>query len=134
MNAIMEWFGIEEANVAYARRAEESPTIVAAVDEGDIGLLLPIRHNEHAAEVYLMAVRRDLHRRGVGRAMLDFLESDLRLDGCEYLQVKTLGPSRPDEHYDRTRSFYFSCGFRPVEEFTDLWGPENPALQMIKAL
>jgi hypothetical protein len=25
-------------------------------------------------------------------------------------------------------------GFRPLEEFTDLWGEQNPCLQMIKSL
>ena len=30
------------------------------------------------------------------------------------------------------RAFYLACGFRPLEEFPTLWGPENPALQLVK--
>lgn len=29
---------------------------------------------------------------------------------------------------------YLACGFRPLEELTKLWGPENPALQLVKRL
>jgi hypothetical protein len=50
----------------------------------------------------------------------------------EYLQVKTLSPRHPDPGYAKTRSFYFAAGFRPLQEFPDLWEPDQPALQMIK--
>jgi len=53
--------------------------------------------------------------------------------GVEYLQVKTLGPSRPDDNYAATRAFYESVGFRPLEE-TSLWGDVNPCLFMVKKL
>jgi len=46
----------------------------------------------------------------------DALEDAPRADGTRMLSVETLGPSRPDENYERTRSFYEACGFVPVEE------------------
>lgn len=61
------------------------------------------------------------------------LESDLVADGVQFLQVKTLGPAHPDEGYGRTRQFYASAGFRPLEEIHGLW-PGNPCLIMIKSL
>jgi catechol 2,3-dioxygenase-like lactoylglutathione lyase family enzyme len=45
-----------------------------------------------------------------------------------------LSDRRPDEGYAKTRAFYRACGFRPLEEFPDLWDAQNPALQMIKSL
>ena len=42
--------------------------------------------------------------------------------------------SKADDGYDRTRAFYLAYGFRPLEEFPDLWGAENPALQLIKTI
>jgi hypothetical protein len=48
--------------------------------------------------------------------------------------VKTLGPSRPDVGYDKTRAFYLAYGFRPLEEFPLLWDPANPALQLVKSV
>ena len=81
-----------------------------------------------------MAVLPEFHRRGIGRALLLHAETMLALDGVEFLQVKTLAASRPDEGYERTRAFYFAYGFRPLEEFQELWDAENPALQMIKVV
>jgi ribosomal protein S18 acetylase RimI-like enzyme len=48
------------------------------------------------------------------------------------MQVKTLGPSRPDEHYAKTRAFYEALGFRPLEEFKQIWDENNPCLVMVK--
>ena len=91
-----------------------------------------LRHSGFAAEVYVMAVLPELHRRGIGLALLRHAEGMLAADGVEFLQVKTLAPSKPDAGYAKTRAFYLAYGFRPLEEFPDLWDAENPALQMIK--
>ena len=99
-----------------------------------MGLLTLVRHSRYGAEVYVMAVLPELHRQGIGRALLRHAEGMLAADGVEFLQVKTLAPSKPDDGYDKTRAFYFACGFRPLEEFPDLWDPQNPALQMIKVV
>jgi ribosomal protein S18 acetylase RimI-like enzyme len=96
-------------------------------------VLLAERHFPHAAEIHLMAVDPARHRQGAGRALVAALEADLAADGVRFLQVKTLGPSRPDEGYARTRRFYAGVGFEPLEEIPDLW-PGNPCLIMIKTL
>jgi hypothetical protein len=36
--------------------------------------------------------------------------------------------------YDKTRAFYVADGFRPFDEFPDLWDADNPALQLIKTI
>jgi len=50
------------------------------------------------------------------------------------MQVKTLGPSRPNEEYARTRAFYEVMGFRPLEEFPQFWDEKNPCLILVKRL
>ena len=99
-----------------------------------MGLLTLLRHSRYAAEVYVMAVLPELHRQGIGRALLGHAEGILAAEGVEFLQVKTLAPSKPDHAYDGTRAFYLAYGFRPLEEFRNLWDAENPALQMIKVI
>ncbi len=61
-------------------------------------------------------------------------EDWLRRRGVDWLHVKTLGPSHPDEDYAKTRAFYVACGFWPLEEFKALWDEKNPALMLIKKL
>lgn len=130
------WFGIEAAILDYVAQARRLPTYLAwpgGEGESPVGVLLARRHFPGAAEIHLMAVDPGWHRRGIGRALVAALEADLIADGVKFLQVKTLGPASPDPGYGRTRQFYASVGFQPLEENTELW-PGNPCLIMIKVL
>jgi ribosomal protein S18 acetylase RimI-like enzyme len=128
--ALPDWFGIEEAVDAYVRDVAGLPTFAA----GRAGFLALKQHTEAAAEIYVMGVRPESRRHGLGTALLEAAESFLRARDVEYLQVKTLGPSDPSEHYAATRSFYSARGFRPLEELTAIWGDANPCLIMVKHL
>lgn len=92
-----------------------------------LGLISGRRHFPECAEIELLAVRPDRHRRGVGRALVDAFAAHHAGEGVRIIEVKTLGPSHPDEGYARTRAFYLGIGFLRIEE-TDLWGDDNPAL------
>jgi ribosomal protein S18 acetylase RimI-like enzyme len=141
LRTLPDWFGIESSNIGYVEAARTLPTYlawraagqeqVAAVEPA--GVLLAERHFPTAAEIHLVAVQPDQHRRGAGRALVQALERDLVADGVRLLEVKTLGPSFPDEGYQRTRRFYAGLGFEPLEEITGLW-PGNPCLIMVKVL
>jgi ribosomal protein S18 acetylase RimI-like enzyme len=128
------WFGIAESVEDYVAVAGQSPTVIASNNGTDVGLVTVISHGPYSAEIYVMAVRPEHHRRGIGRKMLRHVEDSLSRSGVEFLQVETLSPSHPDEGYGRTRAFYFSCGFRPLEEFPHLWSPQNPAIQVVKVV
>jgi GNAT superfamily N-acetyltransferase len=128
------WFGIPASVENYIATADRSPSLIASLADKDVGLLTLVRHTRYAAEIYVMAVLPELHRQGIGRALLRHAEEMLGSDGVEFLQVKTLAPGMPDAGYANTRAFYLACGFRPLEEFRELWGVENPALQMIKVI
>ena len=124
-----EWFGIEESTRQYIEDAATLPTFAV---EPDLGFVCLEQHTPRAAEVYVMGVRREQHRRGLGRALVAEAERWCRARGIRYLQVKTLGPSRPDTGYDATRAFYESVGFVALEELHGLWSHDNPALILVK--
>jgi GNAT superfamily N-acetyltransferase len=129
LRQLPEWFGIEEATAAYIRDVAKLPTFAVGQDA-----FMSVKvHTPQAAEVYVMGVRPDHHREGLGTALLAAAEDHLRALDVEYLQVKTLGPSDPDEGYARTRRFYEARGFAPLEEIHGLW-PENPCLLLVKRL
>lgn len=107
---------------------------MASIESNDVGLATIVTHSPYAAEVHVIGVRPVYHHRGVGSRMLRFAEKWLATQGVEFLQVKTLSPRRPDPNYERTRAFYLAYGFRPLEEFPLLWGPDNPALQLVKVV
>jgi GNAT superfamily N-acetyltransferase len=134
LGTLPTWFGIPESVEDYVAVADRSPTVIASIDGDDVGFVTLIHHSPYAAEVYVMAIVPDHHRRGIGRTMLKHVEDTLGRDGVEFLQVKTLSAKHPDEGYQQTRAFYLAYGFRPLEEFPHLWGPANPALQLVKAV
>jgi GNAT superfamily N-acetyltransferase len=134
LSLLPTWFGIPASVEDYVAEANRSTTVIASREDDDVGLLTLVSHGHYSAEVYVMAVVPGLHRHGIGRAMLASAENLLAHQGVEFLQVKTRGPSKPDGGYEKTRAFYFAYGFRPLEEFSDLWDAENPALQMIKVV
>jgi coenzyme F420-0:L-glutamate ligase/coenzyme F420-1:gamma-L-glutamate ligase len=123
-----DWFGIEQATLQYIEDAAQLTTF-AVGDDAFLSLKL---HTPRAAEIRVMGVRREQHRRGLGRALVRTAEAWCAANGVDYLQVKTLAATRPSEGYARTRAFYEACGFTPLEVFPELWDPANPALQLVK--
>jgi N-acetylglutamate synthase-like GNAT family acetyltransferase len=133
IRSLPDWFGIEEAIVQYRRDLDRMETLVAEMDGRIVGFVAIHEHNPHSAEIHVVAIQKEFHGRGIGRGLFTRVEELLRRRSIEFLQVKTLGPSRPDANYDRTRSFYLAMGFRPLEE-NKLWGERNPCLIMVKHL
>jgi len=134
LRTLPDWFGIEEAILDYEREIEHLPTFLAKADGSVLGFLSLKQHNPFSAEIYVMAVHPSAHRGGIGRALVVAAEVHARGLGVEYMQVKTLGSSRPDENYAKTRTFYEALGFRSLEEFKQIWDENNPCLVMVKRM
>jgi ribosomal protein S18 acetylase RimI-like enzyme len=134
IRSLEKWFGIEEAIVHYSNTIDHLPTWLASDGNHVVGFLSIKQHTPFSAEVYVMGILIEAHHRGIGRALIEHSQEWLRGRHVEYLQVKTLGPSDPDESYAKTRAFYEAVGFRPMEEFKQLWDADNPCLIMIKKL
>ncbi|NEP20458.1 MAG: GNAT family N-acetyltransferase [Leptolyngbya sp. SIO4C1] len=133
LRSLLAWFGIESAIVQYCRDLTEMETYLAEAEGQAVGFVTLNQHNPYTAEIHLIAVLATWHRSGVGSALVRYAEQVLRSRSIEYLEVKTLGPSKPDANYARTRQFYEVMGFRPLEE-NGLWGEVNPCLIMVKHL
>lgn len=134
LRLLPDWFGMEEAILDYEREIEHLPTFLAKADGSVLGFLSLKQHTPYAAEILVMGVHPDVQRGGIGRALVDAAEAHARGLGVEFMQVKTLGSSRPDEGYARTRAFYEVMGFRPLEEFKQIWDENNPCLVMVKRM
>ncbi len=134
LRALPEWFGIEEALRGYVEALDRPPARVAERDGSIVGFVQWTRAREEDAEIHVLAVRPECRGSGVGHALLVAAEAALSAEGVRTLRVKTLGPSRPDAHYARTRSSYERWGFFATGESRREWGPENPCLTMEKSL
>lgn len=134
LRGLPEWFGMEASIVDYVRQSRGLP-VFAVYDAGVAAGFAAVRvHTAFAAEVRVMGVRAEMHRRGIGRQLMAACEGLCRGQGIEFLTVKTLDASRPHAGYARTRAFYAAQGFRPLEVFPTLWDPANPCLLLVKHL
>jgi ribosomal protein S18 acetylase RimI-like enzyme len=134
LRGLPEWFGIESSVSSYVDSARSLPSFAAVRDGEVVGVCVVRQHNPVAAEIEVLAVRRDLHRQGIGQRLVGAVERDLVGHGVRLLQVKTRGPSAPSSEYERTRAFYEAVGFFALEERLDIWDAENPCLFMVKPL
>jgi GNAT superfamily N-acetyltransferase len=134
-----EWFA-PPAVAGYAADLARFPSWVAATPATGgaaplaLGCVSVTAPQPGAFEVHLLAVAREHQRRGAGSSLLEIAERWARRCGARFLQVKTTGPSSPDPAFAGTRAFYLARGFTPLFESDRLWGPENPALVLVKAL
>ncbi len=128
------WFGIAESNAAYVRDVEAMPMFAAREGEAVLGFVALGRPTPHVFEVHVLGVRPQHHRSGAGRLLVDAAARHALAHGTRFLTVKTLSSRDPDPGYARTRAFYEAMGFLAIEEFPELWSPDNPAVLMLKVL
>lgn len=134
LRALPDWFGIEEAIHEYVREVAEKDFFTINVGDRAVGFVSTHHHNAFTSEIYCMGIYQEVHRRGFGQRLLQEVVSRLEADGKKFLTVKTLGDSFPDPAYARTKQFYQSMGFYPLEESLAIWGAETPCLVMLKPL
>ncbi len=133
LRSLPDWFGIEEAIISYRKDIERMESFGVHDDGRLIAFLTLNYHFDHSAEIHVMGIRKEYHRQGIGRAMVAHVERILREKNVELFGVKTLAATDPDPNYAKTRLFYESLGFRPLE-VNNLWGERNPCLILVKPL
>lgn len=131
LNGLPDWFGIEESTRQYVEDSMELLFFAAYEGTDVVGFIAVKQHNEYSAEIYVMGVNQKYHGKGIGKELFKHAYMWCKNNGIEYLQVKTLDASHPDKNYARTRRFYCSVGFRPLECFRTLWDEYNPCLVMV---
>jgi len=110
-----DWFGIADANDAYARDiARLECYAVCAPDGAVLGMIALKPHFADAIEIFWMAVAPEQHRAGIGRAMVARAVQRAGELDRRHLIVATLGPDSGDRAYQATRAFYEALRFRPL--------------------
>lgn len=133
LRSLPQWFGIESAILDYIKDVQTMETWVA-LDTEVVGFVSVNKHNQCTAEIHVIGILPEHHRKKIGSALVSAVEASLSEQKFKFLTVKTLSENRLDENYDKTRKFYLNHGFSPIEEFKTLWGEYNPCLMMVKSL
>lgn len=101
--------------------------------EGDpvaVALYQPITATDRAWYLTMIGVRADRQGHGLGTAVLDRVEADLRSRGQRLLLVETSGT--PD--FARTRAFYAGCGYTEEARVRDFYEAGDDMVVFHKAL
>jgi len=78
------------------------------------------------ANIYWMAVKRNFHRQGVGKQLIEAACHFAETQGAKTITVETLSPSESEENYLKTYLFYQSVGFNPLLDLVGF----NPLLDL----
>ena len=133
LEALPDWFGIVESREAYIRQSAGDPFFAAERGGHALGFLCLKETGKSTVELAVMGVKKEWHRRGIGRMLFDAARAYAVSAGYAFMQVKTVKQGcYPD--YDRTNLFYQSLGFQEFEVFPTLWDEYNPCQVYVMAL
>lgn len=133
LTALPEWFGISEAREEYARESAGKIFLCALEQDEPVGFLYLKETGKDTLEIAVLGVRKEFHRRGIGRALFGRARETARDHGYSFLQVKTVQMGKY-ESYDATNRFYQAMGFKELEVFPTLWDPWNPCQVYVMAI
>jgi len=125
LDTLPDWFGIPESTAEYVAGCARLPVWADAEGGALRGFIAMRPTSDYAAEIFVMGVKPEFHRLGVGRELFGALRDEAKCQGLEYLHVKTVQTGKY-EIYDRTNRFYRSLGFRELECIPELWDAANP--------
>ena len=133
LEALTDWFGVEQYREEYIRNSAKKPYYAAFDGDKPVGFICLHETGKDTAEIHVMGVLMDYHRKGVGRRLFDALREGAKQAGYSFLQVKTVQMGRYDD-YDDTNRFYQSLGFKEFEVFPLLWDEANPCQIYVMSL
>ena len=116
-NELPMWFGRPEANAHYISGVVDRDAFAAVVDGQPCGLIALEYHFLVTCNIWWMGVSPAVHRRGIGRALVERAVQEARTRGCRQLALETMSPRAGSPEYDMTRRFYEAVGFVPFVEF-----------------
>ncbi|WP_282929857.1 GNAT family N-acetyltransferase [Anaerococcus sp. Marseille-Q7828] len=126
-----EWFGLPESTEEYIRDSKDKDFFAGYVDEKVAGFIVLNPTSSDTAEIFVMGVKKEFHRLGLGTNLVKSYEKLAIERGYSYSQVKTVKSGRYVE-YDITNNFYKSLGYVELECFPDMWDEWNPCQIYIK--
>lgn len=133
LEALPEWFGMEEGRERYIAESGEQPLFAAFAEGEPVGFLCLKETGKATVELAVMGVKKEFQRRGLGRELFRAAREYAAGQGYSFLQVKTVQMGRYED-YDRTNLFYQSLGFQELEVFPTLWDEANPCQVYVMAL
>ena len=130
-NDLPEWFGMLESTEEYITDSQDKPFIACFMDNEAVGFVVLNSTSVDCADIFVMGIKKNYHRMGIGRKLNDAYEELAKRLGYTYTQVKTVQSGYYKE-YDITNNCYKSVGYKELEVFPTLWDEWTPCQVYIK--
>ncbi|MGH6815632.1 MAG: GNAT family N-acetyltransferase, partial [Hyphomicrobiaceae bacterium] len=111
------WFGRPEANAWYIREIAAREAFAGVVEGRPRALMALEYHFTTTCNIWWLGVSPTVHRRGLGRALIERAALEAQTRNCRYLAVQTMSPRANSSAYELTRRFYEAVGFVPFVEY-----------------
>ncbi|MBR6849961.1 MAG: GNAT family N-acetyltransferase, partial [Lachnospiraceae bacterium] len=133
LEALPEWFEVEESREQYIRECVDWPYWAACEDDKPVGFLCLKQTGDATMELAVMGVLKTCHRKGYGRRLFAAAKDYAVQQGFSFIQVKTVKEGMYAD-YDITNAFYKSLGFKEMEVIESVWDEANPCQIYIMGL
>ena len=130
---LTDWFEVEESREGFIRDCADQTFLAAKDNDKVMGFLCLKQTGNATVELAVMGVKKEYHRSGIGRQLVEKAKETAKAQGYEFMQVKTVKMGMYED-YDRTNLFYISCGFKELEVIPLLWDEANPCQVYVMSL
>ena len=133
LESLTDWFEVEASREQYIAESAEQPFWASVNGNINEGFLCLKETGKETMELAVMGVRKECHRKGIGRKLFAAARDYAARQEYEFIQVKTVR-SGVYEDYDITNEFYKSLGFKELEVFPEYWDEANPCQIYVMSL
>ena len=133
LEALSDWFEVTEPREAYIRESASCLLFAAYDEDRPVGFLCLKETGKDTLELHVMGIRKEYHRRGIGKELFMKAKEAAVRNGYSFLQVKTVQMGMYED-YDKTNLFYRALGFKEFEVFPLLWDENNPCQIYVMSL
>ena len=133
LESLTDWFEVEASREQYIAESAEQPFWASVNGDVNEGFLCLKETGKETMELAVMGVRKECHRKGIGRKLFAAARDYAARQEYEFIQVKTVR-SGVYEDYDITNEFYKSLGFKELEVFPEYWDEANPCQVYVMSL
>lgn len=107
---------------------DKDTMVLVASRDGVIAGFAIMKFGDDQAHLFLLAVRPDFRRTGIGRSMMEWLEKSCRTAGIQAIRLEVRASNRG------ARLFYWQLGYRFLGQFGNYYDGHEAAVVMARSL
>ena len=101
LEALPDWFGVEESREEYIRDSIETPMVAAYEGDKAVGFICLKETGNATVEIHVMGVLKDYHRKGIGKELFKLACKKAKEIGAKKLYISAHSSKESQAAYRR---------------------------------